>query len=263
MNSFYVYVYIDPRNLEEFYFGKGKGSRKDAHLSDASDTKKARRIADIRKVGLEPTIRVIARNLTEHDALLIEKTLLWKLGKQLTNESSGHYAENFRRHNTLHEKLSGFDYQCGVYYYNVGEGPDRNWDDYKTLGFISAGGGRWRKAILGLEKGDVIAAYLKKRGFVGIGRITESAKAISDVSIKGKPLLIQCPTMAMHADSAEHCEYVATVDWVAAVGRDQAKWKAKAGLYTTTHVRASLDGQPKTIDFLDKEFGVSVRELVI
>ena len=28
MNDYYVYVYIDPRNYEEFYFGKGRGSRK-------------------------------------------------------------------------------------------------------------------------------------------------------------------------------------------------------------------------------------------
>ena len=25
---FYVYVYIDPRNFQEFYYGKGKDSRK-------------------------------------------------------------------------------------------------------------------------------------------------------------------------------------------------------------------------------------------
>ena len=114
MNNFYVYVYIDPRNLEEFYFGKGKGSRKEAHLSDTSDTEKVRRITAIHKAGLKPIIRVIARDLSEHDALLIEKTLLWKLGRQLTNISSGHYSENFRPHNTLHLELSGFDYQCGV-----------------------------------------------------------------------------------------------------------------------------------------------------
>jgi len=28
MDDYYVYVYIDPRNHEEFYYGKGKGSRK-------------------------------------------------------------------------------------------------------------------------------------------------------------------------------------------------------------------------------------------
>lgn len=32
MDDYYVYVYIDPRNYEEFYYGKGKGSRKNAHL---------------------------------------------------------------------------------------------------------------------------------------------------------------------------------------------------------------------------------------
>lgn len=266
MNNFYVYVYIDPRNLEEFYFGKGRGSRKDAHLSDTSDSEKTRRIAAIRKAGHNPIIRVIACDLSEHDALLVEKTLLWKLGRQLTNVSSGHYSENFRPHNTMHLELSGFDYQSGVYYYNVGEGPYRNWDDYKKLGFISAGHGvRWRDAMLGFQKGDVVAAYLKNHGFVGIGVLTDRAKPIREVTIKGKPLLshnLRCQQMSDNDESDELCEYVAPVKWEAAVERDQAKWKAKAGIYTTTHVRASLDGQPKTIVFLEREFSVSVRELV-
>ncbi|MGH7250148.1 MAG: LEM-3-like GIY-YIG domain-containing protein, partial [Minisyncoccia bacterium] len=266
MNNFYVYVYIDPRNLEEFYFGKGKGSRKDAHLSDTSDSEKARRIAAINKVGLKPIIRVIARDLSEHDALLVEKTLLWKLGRQLTNISSGHYAENFRPQNTMHLELSDFDYQSGVYYYNVGEGKHRNWDDYRKFCFISAGQGiRWRNAMLGFQKGDVVAAYLKGYGFVGIGLLTERAKPIREVLIKGKPLLsydLSCQNMADNAESDERCEYVAPVKWVIAVGRRQAKWKAKVGLYTTTNVRASLDSQPKTIAFLEREFGVKLQKLV-
>ena len=266
MNNFYVYVYIDPRNLEEFYFGKGRGSRKVAHLSDTSDSEKARRIAAIRKAGLEPIIRVIACDLSEHDALLVEKTLLWKLGRQLTNISSGHYSENFRPHNTMHLELSGFDYQSGAYYYNVGEGLHRNWDDYKKFGFISAGQGtRWRDAILGFKKGDVVAAYLKNRGFVGIGVLTDRAKPIREVTIKDKLLLshnLCCQRMSDHAESDECCEYVAPVKWAAAAERDQAKWKEKADLFTTTHVRASLDAQPKTIAFLEREFGVNIRELV-
>lgn len=266
MNSFYVYVYIDPRNYEEFYFGKGRGSRKDVHLSDTSDSEKARRIAAIHKAGLKPIIRVIARNLSEHDALLIEKTLLWKLGRQLTNVSSGHYSENFRPHYTLHLELSGFDYQCGIYYYNVGECAYRNWDDYRAFGFISAGHGvRWRDAMLGFEKGDVVAAYLKNHGFVGIGLITQRAEPIRNVSINGKPLLshaLCCAGMADEAASDELCEYVATVMWVATVERNQAKWKPKDGLFTTTHVRASLDGQPKTIAFLEKSFAVRIRNAV-
>jgi uncharacterized protein len=266
VNDFYVYVYIDPRNFEEFYFGKGRGSRKNAHLSEASDSEKVRRITAIRKAELEPIIRVIARDLSEHDALLIEKTLLWKLGRQLTNVASGHYSGNFRPHNTMHLELSGFDFQRGVYYYNVGEGAHRNWDDYRTFGFIAAGqGARWRDAILGFQKGDVVAAYLKRTGFVGIGVVTDRARPIRDVQVRGKPLLSQalhCTRMSDNIDSDDHCEYVALVKWVTAVDRKQAKWQASAGLYTTTHVRASLDGQPETIAFLEEEFGVSIRELV-
>ena len=267
MSDFYVYVYIDPRSLEEFYFGKGRGSRKNAHLSDTSDTQKTRRIASIRKAGLEPIIRVIARNLSEHDALLVEKTLLWKLGKHLTNVSSGHYSSNFRPHNTLHLELSGFDHQCGFYYYNVGEGPHRNWDDYRQFGFISAGQGvRWRDAMLGFQKGDAVAAYLRGYGYVGIGVLTDRAKPIREVEIGGKPLLRQnlsCRDMDDNVKSDELCEYVAPVKWVKVVDRAEAKWEKKSGLYSTTHVRASLDGQPKTVTFLEREFDVKVRDLVV
>lgn len=266
MSDYYVYVYIDPRNLEEFYFGKGRGSRKNAHLSEESDSEKARRIAAIQKAGLEPTIRVIARNLSEHDALLVEKTLLWKLGRQLTNVSSGHYSDEFRPHNTLHVELSGFDFQNGIYYYNVGEGLHRNWDDYVQFGFISAGQGiRWRDAMKGFQPGDVVAAYLKRRGFVGIGRIREQARPIREVTIGGKPLLsrdLRCKGMAKNAESDDLCEYVAQVDWICTTKRDEAKWKRSAGIYTTTHVRASLDGQPTTIEFLEQEFGIKLREIV-
>ena len=75
MSDYYVYVYIDPRNNEEFYYGKGKNSRKDAHLDDTSDSPKTNQISDIKREGLNPIIRVIARVLSGEEALLVEKTL--------------------------------------------------------------------------------------------------------------------------------------------------------------------------------------------
>ena len=268
LNNYYVYVYIDPRNFDEFYFGKGVGSRKEAHLSDTSDSEKAKRISAIHNAGLKPIIRVIARDLSEHDAFLIEKTLLWKLGRQLTNISSGHYSENFRSHDTMHLELSGFDFQCGLYYYNVGEDEHRNWDDYKKFGFISAGQGkRWKDAMLGFKKGDVIAAYLKGHGFVGIGKITDCAKPIRKVQIHGKPLLsltLSATNMAANSGSDEYCEYVAPVEWLATVERnDPPKWKSKSGLFTSRLVRASLDGQSETITYLEQEFGIKIRKLIV
>lgn len=267
MNDYYVYVYIDPRNFEEFYYGKGKGTRKNAHLNDESEKEKAQRIAAIKKAGLEPTIRVIARNLSEHDAFLVEKTLLWKLGRNLTNISSGHYGENFRRHDTMHVQLSGFDFQNGIYYYNVGDGPHRNWEDYITFGFISAGQGvKWRDAMLGFQTGDICAAYLKRHGFVGIGQVKDQAMPVREVIINGKPLLsqeLQCKGLADNAESNDLCEYVAPVEWIRKVPRNEAKWKPNSGLYTTTHVRASLDNQPATIEFLERGFNVDLRSLIV
>jgi uncharacterized protein len=266
-NDYYVYVYVDPRNFEEFYYGKGKGTRKDFHLLDSSDSEKTRRIAAIHEAGQRPIIRVIARELSEHDALLVEKTLLWKLGRNLTNVSTGHYGKNFRPHNTMHVELSGFDYRRGVYYYNVGEGPTRSWEDYRNFGITSAGqGDRWREAMQGFNEGDVIAAYLKGYGFVGIGRLSSFAKPIRSVTLNGVPLLshdLQSKGMDSNSTSDFLCEYVATVEWIRAVDRKEAKWKSKAGLYTTTHVRASLEGQKQTISFLNEAFDVDINELCL
>jgi hypothetical protein len=265
-NNYYVYVYIDPRNHEEFYFGKGKGSRKNRHLFEESDSKKAKRIAEIKKEGLSPIIRVIAAHLTEEQALLIEKTLLWKLGKWTTNISSGHYLDKFRPHNTLHKEISGFDYQNGLYYYNVGEGPHRNWNDYCKYDFISAGQGpRFRDAMIGFQIGDIFVAYLKKHGYVGIGRIKEKAKMIRDMRIKGVPLLnlpLHCKNMDDNSNNKDLSEYVCLVEWLKTVPRDEAKFSKTPKLYTTTHVRASLDNQPKTLKYLETEFKINLRDLV-
>ncbi len=261
--EYYVYVYIDPRNHEEFYYGKGRGSRKNAHLDSEADTEKTKRIAAIRKIGLEPIIRVVARGLSEDEALLVEKTLLHKLGKSLTNISSGHYADKFRPHDTLHMELSGFDYQSGVYYFNVGQGEHRQWVDFRKYGFISAGQGpRWKRAICGFNVGDVFAAYLKRKGYVGIGEIAEKARPIREVRINGRPLIslpLQCQKMDDNIDSDEKCEYVALVRWIKSVSEDEAK--SGRGFYTTALIRASLDNQRETRSYLEDPFDVSFSEL--
>ena len=154
--------------------------------------------------------------------------------------------------------MLGFDYEPGLYYYNVGDGPTRNWDDFRTIGFISAGNRNpWLAAILRFNPGDVVAAYLKGRGFVGIGLVSDHARPVAEVIIKGKRLLDHNPRCQQM-----HTEYAAPVKWIAAVKRDQAKWKRKAGLFTTQLVRASLDSQPKTVKFLEAMFNVNIDDLL-
>lgn len=265
-NSFYVYVYIDPRNFEEFYYGKGKGSRKLAHLNEEGDSEKVKRIAAIKKAGLEPIIKVIARNLSESEAYLVEKTLIWRLGRTLTNLSSGHFSEKFRPHDTLHLNLSGFDFQNGIYYVNVGEGQHRDWEDCKRFGFLSAGQHpKWSDQIRTLEVGDIVIPYLKGRGYVGIGRVTEKAVPVLDFRINKKSLNsydLQVPNIFENSEN-ENTEYLVRVNWLVSLDSSEAKWKPKSGLFTTQLVKASLDGQPQTIEFLTSEFSINLWQVLI
>ncbi len=268
--DYYVYVYIDPRNLEEFYYGKGRGTRKTSHLSDDQDTEKAKRIKDILRSGLKPIIKVIAKDLSEHDALLVEKTLIWKLGRQLTNVSSGYFAEQFRPHNTMHLVLQGFDSQNGIYFFNVGEPHrGRSWAKCSKYGFISAGGREnkmWREAVQGLVVGDVVVAYLKGKGFVGIGVVTKPAvivsafrtrqgKRLDELNWKEKGIL-------EYDDDPETAEYVAQIDWVKTCAPSEAKFRRNRGLFTPRIARASLQNHPETLNFISKAFGVDVRGLL-
>lgn len=265
VHDYYVYVYIDPRNHEEFYYGKGQGSRKDAHLHDHGKSSKTKRIREIKKEGLQPIIRVIARGLSEQEALLVEKTLLWKLGKWTANIASGHFARKFRPHNSLHKRLTGFDFQTGLYYYNVGEGKHRVWDDYRKFSFISAGqGDRWGRAMRGFNIGDTFVAYLSRHGFVGVGRIMSEAKMIRDVNVNGKPLLslpLACRKMSEHCDSKRKSEYVCLVKWIKSVPKSKAKSVHHEGLFTTQQVRAALKDQ-KTVKFIERKFKVKLDKYI-
>lgn len=264
-NKYYVYVYIDPRNLEEFYYGKGKGNRKRAHLSDSNDSEKTKIIKAINREGLEPIIKVIAKGLTEKEAYLIEKTLIWKLGKNLVNIASGHFADKFRPHNTLHINLNCFDFENGIFYVNVGEGDTRCWEDCKNFGFLAAGQGpKWSNPIRTLNPGDIVVAYLKSKGYVGIGRVLEKAKRALDFKFEKKSLKSQNlkqPNIFKNADT-EKSEYLLKVDWIKSVPANQAKWKQKSGLYASELIRASLEKQIETIKFLEKEFEVCFLELM-
>lgn len=264
MNDYYVYVYIDPRNFEEFYYGKGRGSRKEAHLEDESDTPKVRRIRDIHSAGVKPIIRVIASGLSEHDALMIEATLLWKLGKYTTNLVAGHFTGNFRPHNTLHRELSGFDFSIGLYYFNIGEGTHRNWHDCRRLGFVAAGQGEvWRDSVCGLNPGDLLAAYVSKVGYVGVARVVASARPVREIIINGRPLMLECPSMADNAESDSKCEYVALVLWERAVDKNDALKVTKSSkLFSSPSVRASLDNQQATITALESHFDLKFTDLL-
>ncbi|MGH9644046.1 MAG: LEM-3-like GIY-YIG domain-containing protein, partial [Terriglobales bacterium] len=182
-DHFYVYVYIDPRNFEPFYFGKGQGLRQFSHLLDPNESKKTERIKQIQKEGQKPIVRVLAKGLTEDQALLVEKTLIWQ-SHGLTNIATGCFSDNFRPRDTLHRPLPGFDYQNQVHYFNVGDGKHRCWEDNVKYSYLGAGHGKApRDAIKRLHPGDIVIARLNAVGYVGIGQVMSEAIPARDFRI--------------------------------------------------------------------------------
>ena len=262
--DFYVYVYVDPRNFEEFYYGKGCGGRKESHLKEGGASEKTERIAAIRKEGLEPTIRVIAKGLTAAEALLVETTLIWKLGRNLTNQSAGHYSGHFRPQHTMHTKLPGFDFHNSIYYVNVSEGPQRSWDDCRRFGFVAAGHGRnWSEQLERLQPGDVVAAYQRQCGFLGVGIVRQRSVPVKRYRFNGKPLQrnkLAKPGLFENADDPERAQYLVAIDWQKTMPKP-GHFRRNAGLYTPQRVVASLATQPVTRAFIEEVFEVSLDQL--
>jgi len=268
MEKYYVYVYYDPRNFKIFYIGKGKGKRKQAHLRDFSQSEKAKTIKDIQKEGLEPIVRVIANNLTEKEALLVESTLIWENFEALSNKVKGNYSKHFRPQNTLHKDIQGFDYQNNIYYVNIGEGDHRDWEDCKKYGFICAGGDpKWSDPLLRLNEDDIVLAYLKTKGYVGLGKVTNKRVKAIDFIYKGKKLFeykndLAQPNIFENPNNNEIAQYCVGVKWIKQLGKDNALWKRKSGIFTTQQVVASMLNQPGTINYLSKEFGIDIYGLI-
>jgi hypothetical protein len=87
----YVYLYIDPRTEQPFYVGKGQGERALSHLSEEVESRKCARIAELRAVGKEPRIDILAHGLRDEEtAFRIEAAVIDLFGLDtLTNNVRG------------------------------------------------------------------------------------------------------------------------------------------------------------------------------
>lgn len=118
----------------------------------------------------------------------------------------------------------------GEFYVSFGEGPDRNWDDARRYGFISAGGGNWYSRTLGLlSPGDRVWVNLPGRGYVGVGRVLQAVQPASAFTVPtpqgDKPAAEVLSTGERNRATAadpELAEYYVRVRWLAAVPAAQA-----------------------------------------
>jgi hypothetical protein len=268
-NDYYVYMYIDPRNNQDFYYGKGRGKRKLSHLRKSSDSKVGNRIKAIKNAGTKPVIRVIAAGLTEDEAHLIETTLLWKLGHSTVNVAAGHKSKMFRPKNTLHIDYPGFDIHNKIYRGNVGESKVkskrfRSWDDMAKFGFVCAGSGkRWIDLIKGLNVGDILVMYLTGKGFVGIGKVMAEAVPAINFMIRGKSIL-DINTIGKYdkdKNNLNKCQYMAKVKWIKKVSRDKAI-KASGKGFNLRGSLVPISSNTKMIQFINRSFNANLNELV-
>ena len=157
-----------------------------------------------------------------------------------------------------------------INYVNVGDCETRSWEDMVEYGFISAGQGRkYSKPLESLRTDDIVLMYLKGSGYVGVGKVVTTAvpilefrcidgERISQKNLKNRGLLT-------NSKDTELSEWLVAVEWIKTVDRNEGKWeKATAGkekLYSTPLIRASMENQSRTIDFLNREFQLDIYEL--
>lgn len=152
----------------------------------------------------------------------------------------------------------------------VGENNERNWDDMVRYGFVSAGHGeKYRKVMENLFVGARIWAAIPKSraitgadGYVGVGRVTAVAVGVLDfdVEVDGQTVNIldapdlKATNMGWDADDPEQCEYLARIEWIDVLPREEAVWEK--GMFANQNVVTRLR-QPFTLQRLNEVFDLS------
>jgi hypothetical protein len=125
------------------------------------------------------------------------------------------------------------------WYVSFGEGTDRNWDDARQYGFVSAGGGRWYTSTLRkLPIGGRVFVNLPGNGYVGVGIVDGSPVRASDFDVEVDSRRIpfveapnNVPALADRLDAGDdETEWFVPVRWQQTVPREQAiRFKGRYG----------------------------------
>ncbi|MEJ7894729.1 MAG: hypothetical protein WKF94_19015 [Solirubrobacteraceae bacterium] len=147
------------------------------------------------------------------------------------------------------------------YFVAVGENENRNWDDMRRYGFVSAGhGDKYRRAMSNLSVGARVFAYIPGTGYVGVGEVIDEAVRVDDFVVEqdGSQIpILQAPLeasgMAEDSESEELSEYLARIRWIDARDRDHAL--REKGMFANQNVVAKLR-QPFTLQRLAEYFNL-------
>ncbi len=116
------------------------------------------------------------------------------------------------------------------FYLSFGHGDHRDWDDARTYGFATAGGGAWYTGRLSLLKtGDRVFAYVPGRGYVGVGIVRQEVIPAAEIAVtfQGSPrrlgeVPVRAPHMWDNQQDPELREYGVGVEWLSTRDLDDA-----------------------------------------
>jgi hypothetical protein len=123
----------------------------------------------------------------------------------------------------------------GEYY--VSFGGACSWSDARKYGFISAGGGSWYSQTLKmLSPGDRVWVKIPGKGYVGVGRVTETIQTGAEFSVKTKDgerpaleVLDNSEQLRAKAVDPERAEHFVRVEWLDA--RPESEAVIEVGLF--------------------------------
>jgi Endonuclease NucS len=112
----------------------------------------------------------------------------------------------------------------------VSFGGDCTWSDARAHGFISAGGGNWYTQTLNLlSAGDRVWVNIPKKGYVGVGRVTDPAQSVNEFKVQtpegprfARDVLSTAARLKETAVDPERAEQFVRMQWLDTVTEDRA-----------------------------------------
>jgi hypothetical protein len=147
------------------------------------------------------------------------------------------------------------------FYVAFGEDDNRNWEDARSFGFVSAGGGRrYSRPLSNLFVGSRVFVHVPGRGYVGVGKVTDQVKTIQEFTVQANgaetnilDAQVKGKYLTQFADDPELAEYFVPITWESTVSADKAFWKA--GMYANPNIVTKLRNQT-TLALLKEQFGL-------
>lgn len=134
------------------------------------------------------------------------------------------------------------------WYISFGEmGDGRLWEDARTHGFVSAGGGDWySRSLAQVPEGARVWVCIPKVGYVGVGTTTGTSRPFSDSGLE------QASLQGSYTHANGEDEWVIPVQWEKTVPREQAFWEK--GMFANQNSACRLRSQ-FTLDRVYPAFG--------